>query len=252
MHYAEALFKLGRLKTLPAFAMPFPGKKESLLLGRIKRLLHNQQNKFSYSFQSVLLGLFSLLITTGVFISSSDKPVRQKIETKVNTKITNEKNQIINRLTVIGNPSDVKTIAVTQVMKKEIKHEDAETVTVKTKESAPEIIETAVNNSLNETLKLKQNYLLQVQQSLDSIKQVFPQYQQAVDAQVLVTPEVMQKAMSYRNFKQIENMLAASGNSINITEDETSKDSYRRLMTIEATDKDGNKHVYTVIVELYQ
>ena len=39
MHYAEALFKLGRLKALPAVSMPFTGKKESLLLIRIKTIV---------------------------------------------------------------------------------------------------------------------------------------------------------------------------------------------------------------------
>ena len=58
--------------------------------------------------------------------------------------------------------------------------------------------------------------------------------------------------MSYQNFKQIENMLAATGDSINITESNTTKDSYKKSVTIETTDKNGNKHVYNVIVELYQ
>jgi len=47
-------------------------------------------------------------------------------------------------------------------------------------------------------------------------------------------------------------MLAATGDSINVVESEVSKDSYRKQITIESFDKKGNKHIYRVVVELYQ
>ena len=47
-------------------------------------------------------------------------------------------------------------------------------------------------------------------------------------------------------------MLATTGDSVRVIENESSKDSYRKLITIEATDKNGDKHIYNVIVELYQ
>ena len=47
-------------------------------------------------------------------------------------------------------------------------------------------------------------------------------------------------------------MLAVTGDSVRVIENENSKDSYRKLITIETTDKNGDKHVYNVIVELYQ
>ena len=78
MHYAEALFKLGRLKALPALAMQLPGKKESLLMVRIKRLLHNSQTRNSYSLQPVLFGFLSVLIAAGLLISSPVESIKQK------------------------------------------------------------------------------------------------------------------------------------------------------------------------------
>jgi hypothetical protein len=98
----------------------------------------------------------------------------------------------------------------------------------------------------------KQNYLVQVQQKLDSLHFALPQYRQAINSEVVVTPDVLQKVISYQNFKEIENMLAASGDSINVKETGSSKDSYQKQITIESTDKKGNKHTYTVVVELYQ
>ena len=50
-------------------------------------------------------------------------------------------------------------------------------------------------------LNLNQNYLVQVKQSLDSFKINVPQYQPAINTQVNITPELLQKAMSYQNFK---------------------------------------------------
>ncbi len=58
--------------------------------------------------------------------------------------------------------------------------------------------------------------------------------------------------MSYQNFKQLETMLALTGDSITVTEDPHSRDNYKKLITIETTDKNGNKNIYKVIVELYQ
>jgi len=62
----------------------------------------------------------------------------------------------------------------------------------------------------------------------------------------------MEKVNSYKNFKQIEHMLAASGDSIKVTEAEASKNNYQKLITIESIDKNGNRHVYSVVIQLYQ
>jgi hypothetical protein len=47
-------------------------------------------------------------------------------------------------------------------------------------------------------------------------------------------------------------MLALTGDSITVTEDPQSQGHYKKLITIQTTDKNGNKHVYKVIVEVYQ
>jgi beta-lactamase regulating signal transducer with metallopeptidase domain len=252
MHYAEALFKLGRLKARPALAMPLTGKKENLLLMRIRRILHNPQNSSGYGFQPLLLGLFSIMMAAGLFISSSVKPVKEKI-------------------VVIGNPVSANQVATIQpALKEDNLQVEPEVAAVKTmKKNSPEFksntiriveagkvekqrIEHAEYNDKAEALSLNQNYLVNLQQSLDSLQVTLPDYSQAVNSQVVITPEVWQKAVSYQNFKQIEKMLAASGNSITVTEADSTKNSYQKQITIEARDKNGNKHVYTVVVELYQ
>jgi beta-lactamase regulating signal transducer with metallopeptidase domain len=249
MHYAEALFKLGRLRALPAFAMPFTGKKESLLLARIKRLLHNTQNKTSYSAQSNLLASLSILIMAFVLISSSikikenNKPVYSAASTQ-SEKIRPVNNEM---------PASFKLPDSKEEQNKEVqKKKETNTYTlnkIKLQKTVEPKIELEDETSV---LAPKPNYLVQVQQVLDSLNQIMPTYNRAVNSQMVVTPDVVQKAMSYQNFKQIENMLSVAGNSINIIESDASKDSYRKQITIEATDKNGNKHVYNVIVELYQ
>ena len=47
-------------------------------------------------------------------------------------------------------------------------------------------------------------------------------------------------------------MIAATGDSISVKESKDTKSSYKKMITIESFDKNGNKHVYSVIVELYQ
>lgn len=249
MHYAEALFKLGRLKALPVLAMPLSGKKESLLLVRIKRLLHNPQNKTAYNLHSVLCGLLSIIIVAFLLTFAVVKPVQQKSIRPANSIAGNKINKI-------NTASDYEagSIAEKQKDNNTVKRNNA--VKTKISRSVKKIIEQNIEQTTEDVLQnelaLKQDYIVQVQQRLDSLRSALPQYTRALNSQVLVTPEVLQKAVSYQNFKQLENMLAASGDSIKITETTASKNSYQKEITIVAKDKNGNKHIYTVIVELYQ
>ena len=249
MHYAEALFKLGRLKATPALAMSLTGKKENLLLARIKRLLHNPQKSLLFNTQSFIASLVSLLTVVILLISFSVKPKEEEVVIAANIR------PAINKVIIqpvaeksieafkINQPEKVKTKAAEyEVAKVELPHNQTE------KSNAVK----AQLDAQQKYLEAKQDYLIAVQQKLDSIHIALPNLNEAVNTQINLTPELLQKAMSYQNFKQIENMLAATGDSINITESNTTKDSYKKLVTIETTDKNGNKHVYNVIVELYQ
>jgi beta-lactamase regulating signal transducer with metallopeptidase domain len=247
MHYAEALFKLGRLKALPVPAIPFGGKKESFLLIRIKRLLHNPQSKPTYNFQPVLIGLFSLLIMVGLVISVTVKPLPKN--DSVNQIVTGEASKIIQPVAFKEKIEPALTLKKSNknLQKKELANQTAfKDEQQKLRDLQQQVLNTQIKQAL------KQNYLVQVSQSLDSLKSILPQYQQAINTQVNVTPELVQKAISYQNFKTLEAMLAASGDSISITETESSKNSYQKEITIQSMDKNGNKHIYTVIVQLYQ
>ncbi len=245
MHYAEALFKLGRLKAMPALVMSFSGKKESLLLIRIKRLLHNPQPKNSYSLQSVLAGFLSVIIMAGLIISVS-KPVEQKA---ANNKFASAENYKTLPVSFKEKMPGIKIASAKKEKKNLVKTEsDKATLNDTNKENAKQ----SELNAEAADLALKQSYLIQVKQSLDSLKNIMPEYRSALNSQVVITPDVLRNAISYQNFKQIESMLAASGESINVTETESSKNSYQKEITIEAKDKNGNTHIYTVIVQLYQ
>ncbi len=247
MHYAEALFKLGRLKASPVFAMQLTGKKDNLLLMRIQRLLHNSQHKNTFNLQSALTGLLSLMIVAALIFSAAIqfKPEQKiKITAAVFTKNENKSVAAFTDKKLapfkIAAVKDVKknSGAINQSFYKQ------DQIRQKTDES-----ELSAQANL---MALKQNYLVQVKAKLDSIKNALPQYQQALNSQLIVTPDVVRKAISYQNFRQIEDMLAASGDSVTVKESDASKNSYQKEITIEAKDKNGNKHVYTVIVQLYQ
>ncbi|HEY2726177.1 MAG TPA: M56 family metallopeptidase, partial [Parafilimonas sp.] len=245
-HYAEALFKLARIKALPVLSMPFSGKKESLLLIRIKRLLHNSQNKVSYNLQSVLFGVFSLIFIAGFVVSVATKPVEEKIANTSYKPIENQKKIAVNIST--KNSAAAKPEEISESKKRLTENElNLDKVISENDQKKSQLDEAQAN-----LLDLKQNYLLDVKQKLDSLSQVLPQYQQALNSQLIVTPDILRKVTSYQNFKQIENMLAASGYSINVKETDASKNSYQKEITITAKDKNGNTHVYKVIVQLYQ
>ena len=251
MYYAEALFKLGRLKAMPAIVMPLQGRKENLLLFRIKRLLHNDKaHHQTIGFRPVLFGLFSLVIAVGMLISPSAnrqpihafQPVNvAKINTAPATQVTN----------IITNK--VEEAPVEQLTKNETRQENDEIKQQQKaeKETASKVREMELKQAGYE-LAFKQNYLYNVSQQLDSLRLAMPEVKQAVAANVQLNTEQLQKAISYQNFKQLEAMIAATGDSISVKESKDSKSSYRKLITIESFDKNGNKHVYSVVVELYQ
>lgn len=262
MHYAEALFKLGRLKALPVLAIPLQGKKESLLLQRVKRLLHNPQPRSAYNFQFMLLGFASMIITLGLLVSPPAKPTKEFTGINGTTaNVASKQNKIIQvaEATQALQPAPEPT-ATRQVRKEKqamASLQQSSPAAVQVKTEVPEIAVRHRENAmlqLQEKLQLNQNYVYKVKMSLDSIRQqiTVPQVNAAVVAKVELNEQMLQKAMSYQNFKQIEAMLAASGDSINVIENEASKNSYRKQITIESLDKKGNKHIYNVIVELYQ
>ncbi len=61
--YAEALLRIAYLQTAPAFAMAASGKKNDLLI-RVKRMVEQKENRFSYRKQ-----LLTFLIVTGMLSS---------------------------------------------------------------------------------------------------------------------------------------------------------------------------------------
>jgi beta-lactamase regulating signal transducer with metallopeptidase domain len=247
MHYAEALFKLGRLKAIPVLAMPLSGKKESLLLGRIKRLLHNQNKNF-YSARSIWLSFFSVAIIAFVCLLPYCKAVETAMPVAARTFTPASPTQNVHA--VFNEP--VAAVADTKPVQqaKKITKEKEQASSILDKQAQLNAMAAKMNDG-SEAFLEKQNYLVQVQQKVDSIQSRL-QIEQAINSQVLVTPEIMQKATSYKNFKQIEHMLAASGDSIKVTESEASKNNYQKQITIESIDKNGNKHVYSVVIQLYQ
>ena len=236
-HYAEALFKLGRLQTTGSFAMAASGKKENVLLLRIKRLINQSDQSFSYNFKSSIYCLLILISALSVSISNSNYSSHQTDFTVKNTytKNINKPVLIIKLVTaansqtkVSSNSRNEKSIGK-QLFKNQNDKPQKNIITGDTKSEA---------------------YLVNTSNSIDSIKQTA--YTNAVNKKIVLNSDIYNKALSYQNFKQLESMLYASGKSITITEDPASKDSYKKLITIEATDAQGNKNIYKVIVELYQ
>jgi len=259
MHYAEALFKLGRLKALPALAMPFPGKKENLLLTRVRRLLHKPQHKTN-NFPAFYSGVFSLIIAASVFTVSYVNPAEQKATQTVHTLIADQsirkqpqqfvaENKIApgenDKLNKINSELDKENAIAEKNANEQMQMAD------KTKEESNATYNDELQSSYI-ALAQQQSNLTRVQLKLDSLKIALPQINAAVNTQLNITPEIIQKAMSYQNFQRLETMLAASGNDIKITEADSTKNSYSKYITIEATDKNGNKHIYAVVVKLYQ
>ena len=251
-HYAEALLKLGKLQA-SSLAMAASGKKENMLLYRIKRLIHNKEKNTAYEYSALRFSFLTLLIAVGLLISFSsktpktinglNKPVVSSNENNYNKSF----NVVANSFSTQPQPNK-KIIAANSV-------EEKKTLAV----TAPKK-NTAKPNKINnakqsdEVLNYRKTinpYLINVNQALDTLNQL-SSYTDASNKQIVLNTDAYKKAMSYQNFRQLETMLALTGDSITVTEDSRSRDNYKKLITIETTDKNGNKNIYKVIVELYQ
>jgi hypothetical protein len=245
------------LKALPVLAMPFPGKKENLLLTRVRRLLHKPQHRTNNFLPAFSSGVFSLFIAASVLAFSYTRPAGQKAAQPVQTVIASRPayiqpvaesepvQNINNKLNKIAD--EVVKEKATAEKRSDIQNRVTDEVTARSKAVYNDELQTAYN-----AVAQQKDYLSQVKVKLDSLKTVLPSINAAVNTQFVVTPDVVQKVISYQTFRRLESMLAASGNDIKVTESDSSKDSYRKHITIESTDKNGNKHVYVVIAQMYQ
>ena len=250
IHYAEALLKLAKLQSSSSLAMAAAGKKNELLLVRIKRLMRRSDAKIEYKFNSLLFCLFTMIIAFGAMASFTlNEPVKSAQPPKHTQKITEKPNTEI----TLSGISPAARMSIQNSRQTMAASEKLTAQAGPVKKSNPEhrsepVIATVATRPIN----VDPSYLINVTTKIDSLVDVAPIIDDAINKQLILTPETYQKALSYQNFKQLETMLATTGDSVRVIENESSKDSYRKLITIEATDKNGNKHVYNVIVELYQ
>lgn len=255
MHYAEALFKLGRLKTMPAIAMPLQGRKENLLLLRIKRLLHDDKpHHQKIGIKPALFGFFSLFMAACMLISPSADEKTLNTFQPINVDKINvaAAAQVVNITVDKVKDAPVEALAENKGKQKDDKINQQQKTKKERVSGEEKNIAATARNEAGLELAVKQNYLLNVSQRLDSLRLTIPEIKQAVAANVQLNTEQLQKAISYQNFKQLEAMLASTGDSISVKESTDTKSSYKKLITIESFDKNGNKHVYSVVVELYQ
>ena len=249
-HYAEALLKLGKLQA-SSLAMAASGKKENMLLYRIKRLIHNNEKNTAYEYTALRFSFLTLIIALGLLISFSSKI--PEIITALNKPVVNAGENNYNKpFNTSANFSSTqlqpnkKIIASNSIEEKKIL-----TVTAPKKNSTKSTkTNNTQQNEVSDYRRAINPYLIKVNQSLDTLRQL--SYTNASSKQLVLNTDAYKKAISYQNFRQLETMLALTGDSITVTEDPRSKDDYKKLITIETIDKNGNKNIYKVVVELYQ
>ena len=271
MHYAEALLKLTKLQATSSFAMAASGKKKSLLLMRIKRLMPRPDKRSEYSFNSLLFSFFTLIIALGAMASFTLKGTSPHLSlpVKQETVVYNEKTNA--EVTISGiTPAAKRSMGYRKENTPQEKRTFVAETSVDAKLKPANDIASAVEvatipastinipaSSINITtppinINIDPAYLISVNKRIDSFTQVLPEITSTMNRQLVVTPETYKQVLSYQNFKDLETMLATTGDSIKVIENEISKDSYKKLITIETTDENGNKYVYHLIVELYQ
>jgi beta-lactamase regulating signal transducer with metallopeptidase domain len=252
-HYAEALLKLGKLQT-SSLAMAASGKKENMLLHRIKRLVHNKEKNNAYEHTALRFSFLTLIIALCLLVSFSAK-TPEIVTSLHNPAVNNTAEKNYNKTIWIPD----KNSAIPPKSNKKIAtgnsggSKNAPAVAPEAKKHVTTVKKSNVVNqdeALENYTQQISPYLINVNQEPDTISQ--PTYSEALNKQLVLNKDAYKKALSYQNFKQLETMLALTGDSITVTEDSHSTNNYKKLITIETIDKDGNKNIYKVIVELYQ
>jgi len=250
MHYEEALLKLAKLQAASSFAMAASGKNKGLLLARIKRLMHRPDER---KFNSLLLSLFTVIIAFGAMASftlngSGNLP---SVKTNQKTVVSNKKTNAEVTISGIGFAAKKSIENDRETFKEPPKPVIAENTAGK-KPQTPKHVRIATEVVTTQPPIIDPAYLINVNKRIDSFTQVIPQINAALNKELVVTPELYKQALSYQNFKELETMLATTDDSVHVTENEASKGSYKKLITVETIDKNGDRHVYNLIVELYQ
>jgi hypothetical protein len=264
-HYAEALLKLGKLQAASSLAMAASGKKESVLLHRIKRLIRGAEKTHSYEYSAWRFSFLTLIIAIGLLASFSSKTdeLLSGSNTHQTLAVSNKASgstvpaapKIFTAISINNNPAVNTTTSVPE------KKTEEKVFTAKVEKDKKAV--TASNDKPSKTVAKKDevttpapvqsiiapDYFVSVNQHLDSVE---PSYAAALNKQVMLSKDDYKQVLSYQNFKQLEAMLVLTGDSITVTEDPKTIDHYKKLITIQTTDKNGNKNMYKVIVEVYQ
>lgn len=242
--YAEALYKLAVTKVTVAPVVPFAGKKDGQLLARIQRIVMNRKDAVYSSAPafSVALLVCALSIFSSMFITmpAQKTTVVKTIPAALITP-SSANNNYVNK--------KEKSLQVWEMNASTVMASKAKPIVTASQKSKPPIEIKEVTKEDNVLSEPRINSLI--------VPVVAPKVATNLISANTTTLNLnnseYQNLISYNTFKNIEAMLSVSGDScISIKESSTTKDSYKKLLTINSISKNGDKHTYTIVIELYQ
>lgn len=243
--YASGLLTLARVQTSQTSLALKASENNDMLMRRVKRMLNLEGNNIYFSglnktIMLFVVSLIFMLVTKPVYNSELEsnnaKPFMNGVSFNKNEIVTpyyanmlmgNSIN--IHPLKVMENLDKVKT-ALVEISKKAPKQYVESTKDIATIQNKPE------SEIIEDHFDLQDNFAKQV-----------------CENKIVLTPELYNQLLSYYNFKKMQNTVASMpSDSILIKENEDTKNSYKKVITIETTDCNGDSKSFNITIEVYQ
>lgn len=260
--YAGALLAIAR--TMPAqniMALHASGKKDQVLLKRIQKILQvSGHSNYTQHIKHTALSMVAVVLFTFIRFNASEQKL---FIAEVGTNpvfagvLTNKarpaqpapavsepvkRSNYFYKPAPVASKNKIRSIAADNSVKAESKKNIQAGII---KPAAAEISKADTKENTDELAALSDEDMASV---------IPPQMLQNVSGnKIVLTPDMYNQLLSYYNFKRMQYTIASvPDDSISITESDQTQSSFRKLITVEATDSNGDVKSFDIIVELYQ
>ena len=263
--YASALLTIARMQTLQRLmALKISGNQNDVLLRRVKRIL-NVKHKNIYAVSGFRNFTFSIAVFLFIFIFSImalknkqevvffSKPNIEKVSAKVETFVLDKKNHKLSQRKFLPFEKNSKNDSVFKRNTQPVIKSYTDRVNYSDKEKPIKEKQIKYSKKLNIAAlnsDEKNGYSYAYTTATD-MPETF--LQNTANNKIVLTPELYNQLLSYFNFKRMQYTIASvPADSIAIKENGQTQNSYRKVITIEATDSTGESKSFDITVELYQ
>lgn len=254
--YAGALLAIARVQpAINTMALHAAGKKDQVLLKRIQKILQvKTAGNYFLHIRQTALGLGVVALVLFMQFGAAEKKMfisNVRMTPEFTAMLMNagghkpapaiQREEPVRKSNYYYKPATVK---IEKTVDKSIPHNEIKKINQQENNKPKDIVEP----------KIKDPEAVLVMNDNETASVIPAEMMKNVSGnKIVLTPDLYNQLLSYYNFKRMQYTIASvPADSISVKESDRTQNSYRKIITIEATDKNGEAKSFDIVVELYQ